>query len=506
MQEYRAKRFKPTITVSDQNLKKTVLADIHRAATILIIDLSNEISFDFTDIGLMNQIGLATYSMINYYQKKCNDSAHLVSAELKITIKKDDTRFVASRKVLDLVASLERQKILRHGDSDETKKKYFEIMKPILELLTFFPLRFKEVILGASYFFQSSTQKKRMPISIIGLSTRYAALLEGITYPPARKFSLLQSLGACTIAYSLIKEKNPTYKKKYSDALMSNINHLPIANSLVEYFAIHGEATSLTILRVMADVLLLTGNRRSHTLAIPFGVFYHKFHSVSWTKTADTYVLSSIHGTINEPIDINGKGRYTLIKHFQTNKWKMNWSGEQFYLKQVVFHAIMGTGSLSFEVLKNITDNNTWHTHQTMIDCFKNRAVGNLVEFEPIKLNYVSKMLSTANNILLKLGTGVMSCSEPFSGRYVRVYTRDELDFALQRSLTSFASAPNTILEALGSIKSYLIAKIAEGSTKIAHTTTEWQRIEDYVSDQEFVVQLTLENSGPCFYTTNNAF
>lgn len=122
-----------------------------------------------------------------------------------------------------------------------------------------------------------SRKDSKRGLADYGLDSNHIPLMEGITFPPERRSSLLKGMGPLAIAITAIHE--PTYKEKPLKALYESIQMIPMANAIKTVLSLPGKDGHQSLLKALGDVLILTGARTTHRLSMPLtfaaGLYVH---------------------------------------------------------------------------------------------------------------------------------------------------------------------------------------------------------------------------------------
>ncbi|CAB3241847.1 unnamed protein product [Arctia plantaginis] len=117
---------------------------------------------------------------------------------------------------------------LKYEDfSQDDKNNWYGTMGPYLDMFSAYSLRSNELRLGHNNMpiTKSNGVHKSLPVSKYGLSGAHHVLLEGTSFPPERRSSIVQSLGPMTAWLGMIRSEG-IYRKKYASAVKRAMSHV----------------------------------------------------------------------------------------------------------------------------------------------------------------------------------------------------------------------------------------------------------------------------------------
>lgn len=111
---------------------------------------------------------------------------------------------------------------------------WYGTMGPYVDMFAAYALRTNELRLGHNNMpiTKQDGVHKSFPVSKYGLSGAHHVLLEGTSFPPERRSSIVQSLGAMT-AWLCMLRSDGIYRKKYAAAVKRAMSHVPCIDDLI---------------------------------------------------------------------------------------------------------------------------------------------------------------------------------------------------------------------------------------------------------------------------------
>lgn len=124
------------------------------------------------------------------------------------------------------------------GDNDTSN--WFGTMGPYLDMFAAFKLRIDELRLGHGTMpiAKKDGTHTTFPVSKHGLTGAHHILLEGSSYPPERRSSIVQSLGPMTAFLCMIRNEGK-YRKKYENAVKRALAHIPCIDDITLSYSTH---------------------------------------------------------------------------------------------------------------------------------------------------------------------------------------------------------------------------------------------------------------------------
>lgn len=112
---------------------------------------------------------------------------------------------------------------------------WYGTMGPYLDMFSAFALRVNELRLGHNNMpiTKQDGVHKSFPVAKYGLSGAHHVLLEGASFPPERRSSIVQSLGLMTTWLCMLRSEG-FYRKKYATAVKRAMSHIPCIDEIIE--------------------------------------------------------------------------------------------------------------------------------------------------------------------------------------------------------------------------------------------------------------------------------
>lgn len=126
---------------------------------------------------------------------------------------------------------------------------------------------------------KSNEGYKSFKAEAYGLNASHHILLEGCTFPPERKSSMIQSLGPMTIYLSMLRSDGK-YRTKFEDAFMRTFKHFPYPASVVKITRTLKRAADVaTLTRLIASNALIATTRQATRMFLPLCMVREAYHS-----------------------------------------------------------------------------------------------------------------------------------------------------------------------------------------------------------------------------------
>ncbi|CAG4981850.1 unnamed protein product [Colias eurytheme] len=170
------------------------------------------------------------------------------------------------------------------------KENWFGTMGPYLDMFSAFALRVNELRLGHTKMplGKIDDTQRFFPVSKYGLSGAHHVLLEGTSFPPERRSSIVQSIGPMTAWICMLRSEG-IYRKKYAAAVKRAMSHVPCIDDLIELTKSTKQASEISsVTTLLAEILLVTTARQATRMFFPLTMFAAVWTSEKDTKTAHT--------------------------------------------------------------------------------------------------------------------------------------------------------------------------------------------------------------------------
>ncbi|CAB3241777.1 unnamed protein product [Arctia plantaginis] len=205
----------------------------------------------------------------------------------------------------------------------EDKANWYGTMGPYLDMFSAYSQRTNELRLGHNNMSISKSNgiHKSFPVSKYGLSGAHHVLLEGTSFPPERRSSIVQSLGPMTAWLGMIRSEG-IYRKKYASAVKRAMSHIPCIEEIKELTKTTKQASEISALTtLLAEILLVTTARQATRMFFPLTLFPYVW-KIQTDKRKYCEFFSTTGAAEYEPL---------LANHLKenANKWSGHVGGHQ---------------------------------------------------------------------------------------------------------------------------------------------------------------------------------
>ncbi|CAB3259790.1 unnamed protein product [Arctia plantaginis] len=205
----------------------------------------------------------------------------------------------------------------------EDKANWYGTMGPYLDMFSAYSQRTNELRLGHNNMSitKSNGIHKSFPVSKYGLSGAHHVLLEGTSFPPERRSSIVQSLGPMTAWLGMIRSEG-IYRKKYASAVKRAMSHIPCIEEIIELTKTTKQASEISALTtLLAEILLVTTARQATRMFFPLTLFPYVW-KIQTDKRKYYEFFSTTGAAEYEPL---------LANHLKenANKWSGHVGGHQ---------------------------------------------------------------------------------------------------------------------------------------------------------------------------------
>lgn len=368
------------------------------------------------------------------------------------------------------------------GDEND----WYGTMGPYLDMFSSFALRTNELRLGHNKMpiTKAAGVHTSFPVSSYGLSGAHHVLLEGASFPPERRSSIVQSLGPMTVWICMVRSEG-AYRKKYARAVKRAMSHVPCIDELIEMTKNTKQASEISaITTLLAEILLVTTARQATRMFFPITIFADVWNSEKDKAKFCNYFSSTGAG-----------GWYVYKRACEINDYYVAGSIESEKASQIVFHSIFGTYKEDLSILGQVTKVANWFTREELGTCFRQQGTSDKVtKISLPEMTYYAKM-SCANQSGLLSGVYNQVVTVPcFSGKRVQKFDSDFFEH-IEKNRT-IATTGKTITQIQGILTSTLEElheHLRKNKGSIAMGTTTWKdmktlTIENHGDDVDIVV------------------
>ncbi|KAG5870170.1 hypothetical protein JTB14_032462 [Gonioctena quinquepunctata] len=115
----------------------------------------------------------------------------------------------------------------------QDKDNWYGTAAPYIDSFVGNGLRMNELRLGHNTMpiIKEGDKSKVFPVGKYGLNGSHHVLLEGYTFPPEKRGSMVQSLGPMT-SFLLHVRKGEKYRRKWTNAATRTMAHIPIIDEI----------------------------------------------------------------------------------------------------------------------------------------------------------------------------------------------------------------------------------------------------------------------------------
>lgn len=375
---------------------------------------------------------------------------------------------------------------------------WYGTMGPYLDMFAAYPLRANELRLGHNNMPITKIDgvHKSFPVSKYGLSGAHHVLLEGTSFPPERRSSIVQSLGPMT-AWLCMLRSDGIYRRKYAIAVKRAMSHIPCIDDLIELTRTIKQASELSaVTTLIAEILMITTARQATRMFFPLTIF-----SAVWRNEKNPKDFCKFFST-------TGAGGWYTYKKASLLPIKFTLCGEmeEEMAAQIVFHSIFGTYKEDLSILSQITDIASWYTREEMGPCFRKQGTTeHITKVTLPKIRYYSKM-SCANQTGLLSGVYNQVATVPcFSG--LRVHRFDAQFFEhieKKRIMGATGKTVSQIVNILTTTLEELHDGLKKDNGKVQMGTTNWRDMNSLeLGKPGDEVHVKLEGQGKMFLGRN---
>lgn len=290
-------------------------------------------------------------------------------------------------------------------------------IQTVLGLWQLWGERMDEVQYGSDY--KIRTKKGPNGDAILVRATRFGLcpasrnFWSGLMWSLPVQSALCQSMGPLAVAVRLSDSVNDKYANKWKTTFMRQFNFLPYAPDIAKALVDNKVNSSFNteVLGLLSKMVVVTGARDVQRVAFP-PCFLSQY------LKDDKNVLD---------IDFSGNGAFRAYKAFCQLKFTVPSTQYMTHLKEIVFHAMLGTHVEDFGVLKFMTNYQNWHKRHQINDNLikvdmkiRDRALKDKINFEPIPIHFYSKMSSAMMQNLLGGGIAPIVAKSVLSGYRTR--------------------------------------------------------------------------------------
>lgn len=456
-------------------LKKSVLQGLIHCHVQLGMAFVNEPPF--LNLSFSNQITSHLMTLHNVLRQASNTNkvgklAEMIPSQLTVTV--DGAPFTTpSQEAAKLVKYLMSIYGLEYVYVGANPPEWYGVAAPFLTFMSAFNNRMNEVRTGCDTMpiSKSPTETKAIKVSQYGLSPAHHCLLDGISFPPHKRSSLAQSIGAMTQLIMVHRTNStPSYEGRWKKAAMRSIGHLPKAEEIVNKARTSTREEVSGLLELVADILLVTGSRSACKAYFPFSIFYA---ILSTTQISQLQAIEVVAEGIRfqkveidniEEYDHSGKGAFSVWnKAAKVGAFSMHVKTSDKKASEIIFHSVWGTHWEDLNTLEFATGHK-FHTRRELGDAFKEK--GNQAEKKNIKLIPFEKYAKLSQALPTEFSSGGQQqvwCKTVLAGKR-KLTIGDTFGSYLKKSRqsTSQVSASTNLFNFLSNYKASVFKRVME--------------------------------------------
>nr|QMP82250.1 nucleocapsid protein [Lepidopteran orthomyxo-related virus OKIAV178] len=380
------------------------------------------------------------------------------------------------------------------GDTEN----WYGTMGPYIDMFSAYALRTNELRLGHNNMPITKVDgvHRSFPVSKYGLSGAHHVLLEGTSFPPERRSSIVQSLGPMTAWLCMIRSEG-LYRNKYAAAVKRAMSHIPCIDDIIEITKTTKQASEISMLTTLiAEILLITTARQATRMFFPITIFAYVWGLHANPRDfCDFFSTTGAGGWYTYKAASERNPAFTICGKMETEK-----------ASQIVFHSIFGTYKEDLSILSQITSVSLWYTREQMGTCFRQQGSStSTTKIELPKMRFYAKM-SCANQTGLLSGVYNQVVTVPcFSGKRTHRFDESFFDHIEKKKIISTSGKTiSQIVNILTSILEELHATIKRDQGKIQMGTTQWRDMGSLdLNTPGDTVNIVLEGSGKMFLGKN---
>lgn len=214
----------------------------------------------------------------------------------------------------------------------DSEDNWYGTMGPYLDMFAAFKLRMDELRLGHGTMpiTKKDGTHTAFQVSKYGLTGAHHILLEGNSFPPERRSSIVQSLGPMTAFLCMVRTEG-VYRNKFAAAVKRAMSHIPAIDDIIEitknikmFFELS------TLISLIAEILLITTSRQATRMCFPLNFFAVTMERIK--KEERNEFLQFFNTT--------GSGGWLLYKKCMTKVWRMQGSMTEEVAAHIHIYAI----------------------------------------------------------------------------------------------------------------------------------------------------------------------
>lgn len=277
---------------------------------------------------------------------------------------------------------------------------------------------------------------------------------------------MAQSLGPLTVLIQMLKIPDPTYRKKWEDAVKSQMGLISCIDDIISLSKEVKKVTDLApIISLLGDILLISTSRQIRRMFFPLAMM-----------VATLYPAGKFDEEMIKRFNVSSHGGYHVYDEACRYKWSINGKMNDVHASQIVFHSIFGTYSEDMGVLSEITNVGKWCTREELGKSFQSMGDSSTTRtFSLPKFSIYSKLSSANQNTSLAGVYEQVTYAPVFVGFRQHSFSPEFLNY--MQKTTSIQKSGKTISEivsALSEINQELQNAAREGNLDGLWGTVHW--------------------------------
>lgn len=355
--------------------------------------------------------------------------------------------------------------------SMDSEENWYGTMGPYLHMFAAFKLRMDELRLGHGTMpiTKKDGTHTSFQVSKYGLTGAHHILLEGSSFPPERRSSIVQSLGPMTAFLCMVRTEG-MYRNKFAAAVKRAMSHIPAIDDIIELTKNVKMPFELsTLVSLIAEILLITTPRQATRMCFPLNFLAVTLEPM---KIEDQNNFLKFFNT-------TGSGGWLLYKSCMTKTWSMQGSMTEEIASQILYHSIFATYKEDLSILSQITRTGNWYTREEMGKSFRNITGGSATILRP-PIQVVYAKMSCANQTGLLSGVyNQVSCLPCFSGPRIQNFGEDFFDhIEKRRVIGSGRKSLQQIITGLTTTLEEVHLQLRKDGGRIKMDTAAWRSID----------------------------
>ncbi|CAH2088479.1 unnamed protein product [Euphydryas editha] len=242
----------------------------------------------------------------------------------------------------------------------DNKENWYGTKGPYFDMFAAFKLRLDELRLGHGTMpiTKKDGTHTSFQVSKYGLTGAHHTLLEGSSFPPERRSSIVQILGPMTAFLCLISTEG-IYRNKFAAAVKRAMSHIPSIDDIIDITKNIKTSFELsTMISLIAEILLITTSRQATRMCFPINFLVVVLEDIKREEDKVKFL---------EFFNTTGSGGWLLYKLCMNRSWNMQGLMTEEVASQIVYHSIFGTYKEDLSILSQITKTGNWYTREEIL-------------------------------------------------------------------------------------------------------------------------------------------